>query len=169
MNPRPAFIKSLDEVEQDNPALVQYMKRHNGARFVDCNVVIGSFPSGSSGPCVYGYFVVDMVEVERAFSMSLIKQDFIVVSVPSGKAEYFTGKQKAVSYPRDVQNIAAFCKRFGAGGKYGCGQDARGRWHCADHHYVDEKDERLPVEEEIRTAIAAAAQRARITLGLTRA
>ncbi len=115
MNPRPAFIKSLDEVEQDNPALVQYMKRHNGARFVDCNVVIGSFPSGSSGPCVYGYFVVDMVEVERAFSMSLIKQDFIVVSVPSGKAEYFTGKQKAVSYPRDVQNIAAFCKRFGAG------------------------------------------------------
>jgi len=165
---RPSFVKTLEQVERDNPDLVAFMKRHAVKRFEDCGVVIGSFPEGYPGPCVYGYFVVDRCEAAKPNPAQALKQDFVVDDPKTGTAVYYRGLIKAEVNPKGVQSIKAFCVRFGAGGGYGCAEVSPGKWTCSNHHYAGENDGKLPHEPEVRSAIAATFARIRQGLPSTR-
>lgn len=151
----PHFVKRLHELEEENPEIVKFMKRYASDRFLDCGVVIGSFPQGGSGPVVYGYFVVDRTEAHKANSTSRIKQDFVVWDPRSKKADYYSGRPKSEPGNPSVKTIGAFCAQFGNGGEYGCHKSGH-TWICRDHHYIDENDPRLPIESAIRRAVSSA-------------
>lgn len=162
---RPPEILSLEEVEQRNPGIVDFMKRRKPDRFEDCGVVIVSFPSGQDGPRVYGYFVVDKREALKPKSRRQVKQDFVVVDDPdSGVARYYTGWRKGQERPPRVQSIESFCDRFGVDGGYGCTR-VGSRWRCRDHEYMSERDPHLPPNPRILAAIAATMDRIRGRIG----
>lgn len=155
LTPRPRFVRTLNELEEENPELAKFMKRHATDRFFDCGVAIGSLPEDLSGPVIYGFFVVDRREVEKSHSTSRIKQDFVVFDPRSGKTDYYSGRRKGEPEVPKVKTIAAFCARFGMNGSYGCERQGS-KWICRDHHYTDDQDPSLPEEETVRRLLSAA-------------
>jgi hypothetical protein len=164
--PRSPKIVGIAEVVQQHPDLGGLMKSSNKTGFVECGVAIITWPNGTDLPEVIGLFFVDVKEARKSKSAKRVKQDFVVYFGAKEKPWYCGGLPEGVQVDKTRKSIHQFCERFAKGRPgtpYGCYLEGT-KWKSTNHHYVDEDDPNLPVEPEIRVAIAATLRAARGTV-----
>ena len=160
---RASQLRSVAELEQEHPELVQAVTKHQQpARFVLCQVFIVSFPAGDSTP-VYGIFTVDKDElVKNPASRKVVKQDFLVYHAPTKSVTYYSGG--GTRGDRLHGTIDDFCARFGEP-HFDCRPLSATRWDCGDHWYAA-TDPRLRQEPSFRAAFEDALRRAAVERGV---
>ncbi len=161
--PRTPKIVGIAEVLKQHPDLRTLMKSSNRTGFAECGVAIVTWPNGTDLPEVIGLFFVDLKEARKSRSAKRVKQDFVVYFGAKKKPWYCGGLPEGVQIDKTRKSIHQFCEQFAKGRPgtpYGCYLQGT-KWKSTNHHYVDENDPKLPVEPEIRSAIAATLRAAR--------
>jgi hypothetical protein len=160
----PHNVESIASLVARNPSLARHMKVAHPQRFEQVGFVITSQPTTHPDTTVYGVFLVDKLNVAKnakgkKHPSKEVVQDFLAHDRVADTAVYYCGQGVSTV---DRQHITSFCAKFGrdsagAWGQYGCASARQ----ISQHRYDNEHDPGLPIEVEIRTAIATTPARVR--------